>query len=126
MAHVDLDGVKPRLHAKLGTLHKQRHHAIHIPGIHGTTKNVAAQQARRIQTTAGALQGKAHERTGDKGTTVGDLRCDLASGGGAVPYSFCNAMVAGGGVQQRLQRLGQVGTSVTALRSGSTSGRSQI
>ena len=55
MAHVDLDGVKARLDAELGALDKARHHLIHISGRHGSAKNIAAQQARRIQPTTRAF-----------------------------------------------------------------------
>ena len=66
VTHVDLDRIEARLNAELGTLDKARDHLVHVTLVHGASKHVAAQQARGVEATAGALEGGRHEGTRDE------------------------------------------------------------
>jgi hypothetical protein len=63
---MNLDGIEARLNAKSGTLDKTRDHLIHVSMIHGASKNVAAQQARRVEPTASALKWSRHKGAGNE------------------------------------------------------------
>ena len=66
MSHVNLDGIEPGLNTELGALDKTRDHLVHVPMIHCASKDVAAQQARRIEPTTGTLEWNRHKGAGNE------------------------------------------------------------